>query len=157
MITPTECIVISQVAFIACGCIPPDFTCSICGEGMVPTELNATFIPGEALTCGEAHASGTSGDLTPTECSLYEPLALLRCECEEDTTSMDAPTMSPAGDGTMSPSIPGGTPTDADRPTQGSGTPPPSGESVDSPAVSVATRLSYLSSILILWVPTMFV
>jgi hypothetical protein len=159
MITPTECIVIAPVASIACGCAPANFTCSICGEGMTPTELNATFIPGEELTCGEGHDSGMSGILTPTECGLYEPLALLSCGCEKDI-SVAAPTLSPATDGsvmTTSPSVGEDTATDADVPSQNPGPSAPSGESADNPALSGAAKLSYLSSTLIVFVATLYV
>ncbi|KAG7375058.1 hypothetical protein IV203_014153 [Nitzschia inconspicua] len=157
-ITPTECAAISSVAAVACGCAPTDFTCSICGDGMVPTDLNATFIPGESLTCGEAQELAESGALSPNKCGLYEPLALLRCGCDDDddddddsSTTVSDPTTAPppSADGGSSPTVGGGTPSDSPVGSGGAET-PPSGAHWDYDKMSSSTVI--LLSILSMWV-----
>ncbi|KAG7348740.1 hypothetical protein IV203_011337 [Nitzschia inconspicua] len=156
-ITPTECAAIGSVAAVACGCAPNDFTCSICGDGMVPTDRNATFIPGEVLTCGEAQELAESGALSPNKCGLYQPLALLRCGCDDDDDDDSSTTISdpPADGGSPPPAVGGDTPSESPVGSGGAETPiqPPSGTRLDDQMSSLSTViLLSLASLSSMWV-----
>ena len=140
MLTPAECAIVGPVAQAACNCAPIGWTCSICGEGFAPTNLNATFIPDDdQFTCGDAHVAGKEGMLGPNVCSLYVPLAVTSCGCEVDTSTpapVEDPTAAP-----VDPSVPTVAPQPS-KPTTG----PPSTEGTTPPTVSGGCT-PYLSSL----------
>ncbi len=84
-IPPIDCDVLSPLVQTFCGCAPAGFTCNICGEdsGLVVSAGNATFIPGEAVTCEEEYMNGLAGGIGPARCDAITPFAQFRCGCEE--------------------------------------------------------------------------
>jgi hypothetical protein len=87
-ITPSDCAAISPLVQSFCGCAPTGFTCNICGgdSEQTITEVDATFVPGEDITCSEAQASGLAGDIDPTRCTAITPFAQVSCGCQEVVT-----------------------------------------------------------------------
>mmetsp|Transcript_41134 Transcript_41134/g.46433 ORF Transcript_41134/g.46433 Transcript_41134/m.46433 type:complete len:427 (+) Transcript_41134:248-1528(+) len=73
-IPTNSCGLITQLSILPCGCMPPDFTCSVCGFGGYTVQAPAAqlTIPtagGEAETnCGDLEVQGATGQLTPAEC-----------------------------------------------------------------------------------------
>mmetsp|Transcript_41135 Transcript_41135/g.46438 ORF Transcript_41135/g.46438 Transcript_41135/m.46438 type:complete len:428 (+) Transcript_41135:1-1284(+) len=73
-IPTNSCGLITQLSILPCGCMPPDFTCSVCGFGGYTVQAPAAqlTIPtagGEAETnCGDLEVQGAMGQLTPAEC-----------------------------------------------------------------------------------------
>lgn len=156
-LTATECSAVQLVADVACSCAPIGFTCSICGDGFGVTmsEGNITIPGQDPITCADAEDAGLGGDLTPTECAVLFPFALISCGCEEaNTTSVptdspvasgaedDVPTTSPEEDTGAAP-VPTVMPT-ATSPSDPAE--PPAGAPPTMPSSSPKLRLSIVSS-----------
>ena len=53
---------------------------------MTISEVDATFVPGEDITCSAAQNLGLSGGIDPTRCDAYTPLAQAFCGCVDGGT-----------------------------------------------------------------------
>jgi len=102
IITPTDCEIVTPLAQANCGCAPVGYTCNICGDSdpdffddddttslLSAANVNATFVPGRSITCGDAEALGRDGQYNPTQCSRFSALAQLpdSCGCALPTTA----------------------------------------------------------------------
>jgi len=93
-IPTNSCALITQLSIIPCGCMPPDFTCSVCGfggytvqapeaqltiPGVAELDMTAAGIDvadgssessgdGTTYNCGDLELQGSTGQLTPEEC-----------------------------------------------------------------------------------------
>merc|ERR1712127_1099699 len=57
---------------------------------MVVSEFDATFLPNQAVTCGQAEADGIAGIIDPVTCNAITPFAQGTCGCQEGEALLTA-------------------------------------------------------------------
>ena len=86
-IQETQCELLQQFTDLPCGCEVREtaYECSVCGEGMMVTEPDATVLlpNGEYNTCAGLENSGLSGEIPEALCSTVQPFAMEACYCKE--------------------------------------------------------------------------
>ena len=143
IINPNDCALVSPLVQARCGCSPVGYTCNICGgddssssNGLLSVSVgNATFVPGDAMTCAEAETAGLAGELDPVRCGIYSPLARLSCGCTEGGAT-DAPSIEEDTSSTSSSAAPSAAATATGLPQTNGPEEQPSSSITEAPVVT---------------------